>query len=244
MSVSGNLAAVNEALEQYRKINVKLTTAEILEKKGRDLGIQLFRGFWALRQKGVTASMKNPADAVFSGPMFKQAEARGWATKIRATELTGPYASLYDAGATARLLKNRKGDYLLRKDAAPTKQALLIAQELATRQRGVGLMGVSFLSKRWRRRDPIKGGDYLVQNTSGKLGLLSSVEQVVDASGGGFFRLKSQVPGLSNPAVPTSSIIAAALAEVRRDMLVYITDRQGKAVVAQLNQISKAGIPL
>jgi hypothetical protein len=239
VEITDNLALVNATLNEYVRVQHKLTVGEVLEKKGRDLGIKLFEGFWKLRQKGLTKWMREPDNAVFSGPMFTLAKKRGWATKVRTTELEGPYASLYDTGQASKFIGRGKRTTFVPSgpgNRALTKSALLVAQELATRQRGVGLLGVSFLSKRWRNRDESKGGDYLVPNTSAKLGELSTIEQSVDAQGNGFFRITNKTPGVATMD-DKLGIISAALTAVRQDMLVYFAEHAAREIKKQLNKM-------
>jgi hypothetical protein len=231
-TVTDNLTELNATLNDYAKTQSKLTTGEVLEKKGRDLTIKIWEGFWAIRQK-VSADLRDPEALVFRGPMFTAARRRGWATKVRDNVLSGPYADLYATGQASKILRGGKA---FKTDGRPlNKRALLVAQELAMRQRGVGLLGVSFLQFRWRHRAPAKGGSYLVKNVSRKLGTLSQVEQTVTETGGSF-HLINLTPGVMT-VDNQLGIIAGAMRAARADMLAYLVRKQADALNRQLNKL-------
>ena len=222
------LQQVNDVLTEYVKLS-KRTPDEVLEKKGRDLNIKIFQGFWALRFKSARSHRKK--GAVFSGPAFDEAAARGWRVKVRpGLELDGSYR-------LARA-KTRGGPKTTRNGL--NNRALLVAQELATRQRGGGLLGVSFLQRRWRRGIRTANGmtgSYLVQNRSGKLGLLSSVQKGQVGPDGHFLRITNRAPGVAI-VDQNKRIIANALEAVRGDTLTYIDRKNRELAQRTLRKIS------
>lgn len=225
--VQHQLARVNDVLTEYVKL-VKKTPDEVLEKKGRDLNIKIFQGFWKLRFKSGKTHRKK--GAVFSGPAFDEAKARGWRVRIR------PGLTLDGSYRLARA-KTKGGPKTARNKLSD--RALLVAQELATRQRGGGLLGVSFLQHRWRRGiKTVNGptGRYLVQNRSGKLGLLSSVQKGQSPQGH-FLTITNQLPAVGI-VDQNKRIIAQALIAVRGDTLLYIDRKVREAAQKALKKIA------
>ena len=226
-STQHQLHRVNEVLTEYVRLS-KRQPDEVLEKKGRDLNIKIFQGFWALRFKSARSHRRK--GAVFSGPAFDEAAARGWRVKVRAgLTLSGDYRL-----ARAKTTGGGKG-----KRSGLNNRALLVAQELAMRQRGGGLLGVSFLQHRWRRgKRTEKGptGSYLVQNRSGALGLLSSVRKGVTADGA-FLTITNQAPGVAIMD-RNRSIIRNALAAVRGDTLIYLDRKNRELAEKTLRKIA------
>lgn len=220
------LQQVNDVLTEYVKLS-KRTPDEVLEKKGRDLNIKIFQGFWALRFKSARSHRRK--GAVFSGPAFDEAAARGWRVKVRpGLQLSSDYR-LARAKTTGG-----KG-----KRSGLNNRALLVAQELAMRQRGGGLLGVSFLQHRWRRgKRTEKGptGSYLVQNRSGALGLLSAVRKGVTADGA-FLTITNQAPGVAI-VDKNRRIIRNALDAVRSDTLIYIARKNQELAEKTLRKIA------
>lgn len=221
LEVTHDLGRLNEELALYLKLS-KLSVQEVVDKKGRDLGIKLFKGFWRLRTKGSA----NP----FAGPMFTLAKARGWRTRVRTRAIeVEPYLSIQKQGFFMRRVM-RKG---VEKDVKSrrSRRGLAVAQELSRRQHGAGLLGVSFLQRRWRSRS---NGRYLAVNKSKKLGMLSTVESGPSADGA-FYRIVNYTPGIDTVG-GGRGLFATAIREVRQDTAVYLVRKQMQALRRSLNQ--------
>lgn len=229
VEVVEDLQALNAELALYMEVSKK-TAAEVLEKKGRDLGIQLWRGFWELRTKG--------GKAAFSGPMFKAAEKRGWRTKLRSQVIEDePYLGIWQARRQVKARRDKAGD-LVASGKRRSRRGLLVAQELARRQRGAGLLGASFLAFRKRNDKTAANGWRLVENRSRKLGLLSRVTSGEDADGNAFFRIQNFTPGVDTVG-EKNSIFAKAIGAVRADMATYLVRKQMTALRQCLKRSNK-----
>jgi hypothetical protein len=218
VSVEEDIGRLNDELALYMKLS-KLTAEEVVAKKGLDLNIKLFRGFWALRARG--------GRNAFKGPMFTDAKARGWRVRVRRKELVDePYASIQRQGYIERRYKNKKGKDVTRK-LKRSRRGLLVAQELAFRQRGAGLLGVTFLQRRWRKNSANRGR-FLAVNKSKRLGELSMVE-TGPLQDGAFFRLRVFTPGIDTVG-ESRGIFATAIRQVREDTAVYLVRKNMEAL--------------
>lgn len=226
VTIQAKLAEVNQALNEYVAAARK-SPDEVLEKKGRDLAIKVFQGFWAQRLKATKAQRK--AQAGFRGPAFDEAKARGWRVKIRSgLKLNANYRLARAKTKGGRTKRNGLSDY-----------ALLVAQELSMRQRGAGLLGVSFLHRRWRRGTRTstgRTGRYLSHNVSKKLGLLSAVEKGQNGDSH-FLRITNKTPGVAIVDA-NKQIIAIALERVRADTRVYLERKAKEAGDRALKTLS------
>ncbi|EIP96873.1 hypothetical protein OpiT1DRAFT_01300 [Opitutaceae bacterium TAV1] len=232
------LDALNAELAMYEQLSGK-TNIEVVQKKGYDLGIKLFQGFWVLR----TQRSKAP----WSGPMFRAAKARGWRTifsrKNYGKHYENPYAitdepyrSIWESGRNARLKRGEKGKVDMSRRRR-SRRGLAVAQELSRRQRGAGLLGVSFLTL--RRGGAInkqrRNAAFVVNNTSRKLGLLSHVESGSGADGSAFFRIVNYTPGVDTIGMKRG-IFATAINQVRADTQVYLVRKQMEALRKSLGK--------
>ena len=218
VEVQEELDNLNATLALYAQVNSKLTTEEVLAKKGKDVGIKLFQGFWSLRETGSRGD--------FGGPLFKEAAARGWRTKLRSKEIyKEPYLGISQFGRTARM-RMRKGELRQVLGKKRSARGLLVAQELARRQRGIGLLGLSYLMFRKRddRNDP-KGWRLVENKTSRKFGMMSRVTSGIDEAGNGFFRIENFTPGIVKVGEKLG-IFAAAFRAAQADMAQYLVKKQ------------------
>jgi hypothetical protein len=221
------LGELNAAIALYAQLS-KLGAQEALWKKGHDLRIKLWDGFWNLR----TARTKG-GKAGFSGPLFDEARRRGWRTKIREggdTIYKEPYASIYNFGRMARLRRNKKDGLPMPAGRYRSARGLHVAQELARRQSGIGLLGLSFLQFRKRADRTMPKGFRLEKNkTSRKWGTLSSIMTGFDGGGNPFFRIQIFTPGIV--AIDSRyHIFAKAINQVMSDMAVYTVRKQMEAL--------------
>ena len=211
--VREDIGKLNEELALYMELSKK-TAQEVVDKKGLDLNIKLFRGFWALRTKGGRNAWK--------GPMFDQAAARGWRTKLRKRVVEDePYLSIYQFGYFSRRVKRKKG-MGTQTDKHRSRRGLLVAQELARRQRGAGLLGITFLQRRWRSSQA--KGRYFATNKSRGLGTLSMIESG-PLEDGAFFRVRVFTPGIDTVG-EGRGIFATAIRQVREDTAIYLVRKQ------------------
>ena len=222
VEVKEELDALNATLGAYLQVQSKLTTEEVLAKKGKDLGIKLFQGFWKLRELGRRGD--------FDGPLFRQAAARGWRTKLRSKELfKEPYFTIAQFGRTAKM-RYRKGEPRPSFGKKRTARGLLVAQELARRQRGIGLLGLSYLMFRKRDdRNDLKGWRLVENKTSRKFGLMSRVTSGIDEAGNAYFRIENFTPGIATVG-EKQGIFAEAFRAARADMAAYLARKQTEAL--------------
>jgi hypothetical protein len=217
VTVREDIGRLNEELELYSKLS-RLTAQQVVDKKGIDLNIKLFRGFWALR-------IKNGRNA-WKGPMFDQAAARGWRTKLRKRVVEDePYLSIYQFGYFSRRVKRKKGTGT-KTEKQRSRRGLLVAQELARRQRGAGLLGITFLQRRWRSNQA--QGRFLAVNKSRGLGTLAMMESG-PLEDGAFFRLRVFTPCIDTVGEGLG-IFATAIRQVREDTTVYLVRKQMEAL--------------
>jgi hypothetical protein len=194
-----DLLRLQRNLQAYAKVRHKKTTDEILNQKGNDLRIQLFRGFWAQRWKKGRNLVRNLL-AQGRGILVRLMRlVPQWAGKIPATDKRGRALNLYQK---------------------------LVAQEIARRQSGTGVLGVSFLRKRWRFKDNAR---FLVTNRTRGLGMAASFEKKDDS-----FVISGFTPGLARVA-QTYGILNKALARVSADIEKYLARKLGPAFVEQLH---------
>lgn len=191
-------AELDKALRDYVRLSGK-TVDEVLAKKGNDLRIQLFRGFYSKR--------------LARGASHQQMLARsrsGRGTLTRWKTLGASYIGNVPDSATGAPLN---------------KQQALVWQELQRRDKGAGVLGTAFLI---RRRRSAKAGSYLARNTSRLFGTLAEVEQRESLSGEtpeGSFRVSGYAPGQAAVA-RRYGIETAAIAAVLSDIRPYLQRKQ------------------
>lgn len=216
-SVREDIGRLNDELALYVKLS-KLTAEEAVAKKGLDLNIKLFRGFWALRTRG--------GRSAWAGPMFTEAKARGWRVRVRRKVIEDePYLTIQRQGYIERRRKRKDGTDAVRK-VKRARRGLLVAQELARRQRGAGLLGITFLQRRWRSN--ATRGRFIAVNKSKRLGELSMID-TGPLPDGAFFRLRVFTPGIDTVG-ESKGIFATALRQVREDTAVYLVRKNMEAL--------------
>lgn len=218
-TVESNLKEFNAAFARY----VEVWTArghgildDALEKKGRDIGIRLWKGFTAHKWGGAG---KPPSNLARSELDDRAAEGRG--IKVR--------ASLRDEYLAARTeLRNatrgKKTAGVIKKKIALWQS--FVGRELALRQRGIGVLAASFL---WFRKRGRGNGVYLVPNRRGRA--IGAVER-----GPTFFRIIADVAGQS-VVDSRYAIVESVLAGATEDIESYLKTRERehfRAVFANL----------
>lgn len=190
--------------KEYVKV-YKKSEDEILNKKGNDLRIQLFKGFWAQRWK------KGNKGGAFK--LLKALVAAGKGVYVRLMRLVEPWASqLPDKTKSGKPLNIRQK---------------LVAQEMMRRQAGVGILGVSFLRKRWAYR---KESRYLTTNSTRGFGKAVTFEKR-----DGEFIITGFTPGLARVA-QKYGIINGAIRKVSADIETYLARKLGPEFVQTLHK--------
>lgn len=192
-------------LQRYYLLSGK-TISDILDQKGNDLRIQLFRGFWA--QKFGGGGTKK------TGIAFRELARRakaGIGTKVRLMFLDGRWGSPPSTDKRGRAL---------------SLWSQLVWQEATRRQQGIGVLAVSFLSKRFRDK---RGERYLAENKSKTIGTLVRITKTADT-----FLIHGMTPGL-NEISSRYGIKEKAMNAVSKDMEPYISRKLGEAAQKALN---------
>lgn len=138
---SPDLQRLQLSLREYAELSGK-TDAEVLAKKGRDLGIQLFRGF---RQHKFGGSERQRGQQGVAWRELRQRTAAGLGTRVRPSLLQSS-----GRGRSRRRINARQE---------------AVRREVAARQRSRGYLAASFL---WFRRRDAAVGRRLVRNRSGR----------------------------------------------------------------------------
>lgn len=176
----------------------KQSAFDACEKKANDLRINLFRRFYDIRLK----------DQGFKMPK----EGRG--VIVRQKTLGSKYES--DAPKVSKT--GRKLNWY--------QQA--VWQEIARRQMGSGLLGISFLFRRWNKN---KTG--LVENKSRALGALAQVESNIHNDQTGLsasITLRGMAPGMRKVS-DRHGVVTGAMQDVKQDMQVYINRKMLQAAI-------------
>ena len=188
---------LNKRLREYLDLSCK-TTEEVVSKKGNDLRISMFQKFKEHRWGGTSGS---------KGIAVAEWRARGYKIKVRKSLL-----------AKARGLKPKKH---------VNAWARAVGMELKARQRGIGVLGASFLVRRWdsKRRK-------LIVNTTGRKGRTMLAEFAFDAhpiSDSCEYTATGYRPGL-DVVSGRYHIASMAMSEVSADMEKYIKRKQEEAM--------------
>lgn len=194
-----DIARLQRNLQAYAKVRHKKTTDEILNQKGNDLRIQLFRGFWAQRWK----KGRNLVRALL---------AQGRGILVRLMTLVPKWA-----GKIPQQTKGGRALNLYQK---------LVAQEIARRQSGVGVLGVSFLRRRWAFKNNSR---FLITNKTRSLGKSATFEKRDDQ-----FVITGFTPGLARVA-QQYGILSNALRRVSADIEKYLERKLGPAFLQELH---------
>jgi hypothetical protein len=221
-AVTSNLAQFNAAFARY----VETWTArgngtldDALEKKGRDIGIQLWKAFAAHKWGG---SARAPKDLARSELDARAAEGKG--IKLRASLMAEYLSARGELRAALRGKKTR--------GAINAKIRLwqkFVGRELAIRQRGIGYLSVAFL---WfRKRSSQARGTYFVQNRKGAP--IGEVER-----GEGFFRITADPAGVGKVS-NRYGIVSGVLANATADIEQYLLTRERSQFAAAFASFGK-----
>ena len=187
----------NRALTEYIRGSSR-TQDEILAKKGNDLRLKLFKGFFARKwQGGKTIPFRE----------FKARAKAGKGIRVR--------QSIRSGGIGFEVpFRNRKGRAL-------NDRQRRVYLELKARSRGIGVLGATFIEKRWRWR---KAGRYLALNKTNRVGapMLSLTKQPET------FQLVGWTPGLTD-VDEKYGIVRNAMDTIRREMVKHTIERYKKS---------------
>lgn len=226
ISIDTSLAQFNARFARYAELNKRMPD-ELLEKKGRALGIALFKGF---REHQFGGSPKNKGIAAEEfRARVSRGRAKGNGILVR-DSLRERYEqgrdfltfSMRSAGQSARYATLKADRQEAKRDgrAARKRRANLwqkaVSMELAARESGIGVLAASFL---WfRKRSNNARGTFLVPNRTGKP--LGYVERTANA-----FRIVGETEGLAATDAKHSVIVAAINSEMA-DLDAYIARKE------------------
>jgi len=222
ISIETSLASFNAQLARYMELSKKLPN-QILEKKGRDLGIKLFEGFREHQFGG------NPKRKGIAAEELRQRSSQGRGIRVRPSlrkryeqgreHLTYSVRSFGQGARRSLLLSDyreakREGRAARKRRSALWKKA--VGMELAARESGIGVLAASFLW--YRKRSNNSMGTFLVPNRTGKpLGYVERSENAL--------RIVGETPGLS--AVDAKhSVVVGAINTATADMVEYVTRKE------------------
>ena len=222
ITIETSLASFNAQLARYMELSKKLPS-QILEKKGRDLGIKLFEGFREHQFGG------NPKRKGIAAEELRQRSSQGRGIRVRPSlrkryEQGREYLTYsvrsFGQGARRSLLLS---DYMEAKRdgrAARKRRSALwkktVGMELAARESGIGVLAASFLW--YRKRSNNSMGTFLVPNRTGKpLGYVERTENAM--------RIVGETPGLGTVDAKYS-VVVGAINTATADMVEYVTRKE------------------
>ena len=222
ITIETSLDAFNAQLARYMKLSKKLPD-EILEKKGRDLGIKLFEGFREHQFGG------NPKRKGIAAEELRQRSSQGRGIRVRPSlrkryEQGREYLtySVRSSGQGARrsLLLSDYRDAKREGRAARKRRSALwkktVGMELAARESGIGVLAASFLW--YRKRSNNARGTFMVPNRTGKpLGYVERTENAM--------RIVGETPGLGTVDAKYS-VVVGAINTATADMVDYVTRKE------------------
>ena len=226
ITIETSLASFNAQLARYMELSKKLPN-QILEKKGRDLGIKLFEGFREHQFGG------NPKRKGIAAEELRQRSARGRAKgngiRVRPSlrkryeqgreYLTYSVRSFGQGARRSLLLSDyreakRDGRAARKRRSALWKKA--VGMELAARESGIGVLAASFLW--YRKRSNNSMGTFLVPNRKGKpLGYVERSENAL--------RIVGETEGLAATDAK-HQIVVGAINTATADMVEYVTRKE------------------
>ena len=223
VNVESNIVEFQRMFQRYTELNSR-APEELMEKKGRALGIALFQGFDAKKFGGPGKKKHGLARA-----QLDERTADGRGTKVRPSLLDAYKSERAAFGSSIRslgqLARNeirstqykqlRAESRMMRKKRAGLWNRVVSA-EVKARQAGIGMLAASFLW--YRKRQSQAKGTYIVPNRTGKP--LGYVER-----GEGFFRIVSEAEGI-DVVDARYGIVQAALQRETADMAEYIAKKE------------------
>lgn len=222
ITIETSLASFNAQLARYMELSKKLPN-QILEKKGRDLGIKLFEGFREHQFGG------NPKRKGIAAEELRQRSSQGRGIRVRPSlrkryeqgreHLTYSVRSFGQSARRSLLLSDyreakREGRAARKRRSALWQKA--VGMELAARESGIGVLAASFLW--YRKRSNNSMGTFLVPNRTGKpLGYVERSENAL--------RIVGETEGLAATDAK-HQVVAGAINTATADMVDYITRKE------------------
>lgn len=223
VNVESNIVEFQRMFQRYTELSSR-APEDLMEKKGRALGIALFQGFDAKKFGGPGKKKRGLARA-----QLDERTADGRGTKVRPSLLAAYKSERAAFGSSIRslgqLARNeirstqykqlRAESRMMRKKRAGLWNRVVSA-EVNARQAGIGMLAASFLW--YRKRQSQAKGTYIVPNRTGKP--LGYVER-----GEGFFRIVSEAEGI-DVVDARYGIVQAALARETADIVEYLAKKE------------------
>lgn len=227
-TATANLDRLNRALLDYQRVRVKLTWMEVLEKKGRDLSVQLYLATNA-RQWGGAGKIKRK-----QGLVIATAEMRARAAMRIGTRLRPDLLKEYEQQARTLSRETRSG-VSRRNRTVKSRDKLSLWQSYVGREIGLRAKGIGVLSVGWlwfRKRSSQSRGTFYVRNKTGrKLGWAHIGENSL--------WITNRQDGIAE-VVERYGIVRQAENAVLKDIGIYMARKQGRAIGLALLE---AGLP-
>ena len=225
ITIETSIDAFNAQLARYMQLSKKLPD-EILEKKGRDLGIKLFEGFRSHQFGG------NPRRRGIAAEELRNRSAQGRGIRVRPSILAKYRSERSKLNSALRSIGQRKrsasehgtlDDWSNARDERATMRDLraklwqrTVGAELSLRESGIGVLAASFLW--YRKRSNNARGTFLMPNRTGKpLGYVERTENAL--------RIVGLTPGLS-VVDAKYSVVVGAINTATADMVDYVTKKE------------------
>jgi hypothetical protein len=201
-----DVARLQRNLKAYLDAPHKRTVLELLSHKGNQMRIELWRQFWKHRFIKRKGDWRNTLKRIIGGGIGK-------GIKVRWQSLHSPWDSRVPV-----VDKNGKKLSLYQK---------LVAQEIMRRVSGSGVLGVSFLTKRWKKSKGAK--PFLIENRTNTLGQSARFELRDD-----FVQITGFTPGLEKIAL-RYGILREVIRKANEDVEGYLADHFGPAFLTALH---------
>ena len=223
VNVESNIVEFQRAFKRYTELSSR-APEDLMEKKGRALGVALFQGFDAHKFGGAGKKQRGLARAQLAE---RSADGRG--TKVRPSLLAAYKSERAAFGSSIRslgqLARNeiRSTQYkqlraerrMMRKKRAGLWNRV-VGLEADARQAGIGMLAASFLW--YRKRQSQAKGTFTVPNRTGKpLGYVDRGE--------GYLRIVSEVDGI-DVVDARYGIVQAALQRETADIAEYLNRKE------------------
>lgn len=226
MNVASNLPQFNSALASYIAAHQgRKGVQEIMQKKGNNLGMRLFKVFSDHKWGGPGKPKKNLARAELDARVStgKGIKVRSLILKTYQRERASMNYFSRSVGQRLRFFKGTLDDWSSLRDKREKNKEQrsnlwrkAVQSELSARQRGIGMLAASFLW--YRKRSSQARGTYYVKNRSGKYNLGYAV---ADESS---FQIVADAPG-SAQVDARYGLVNQAISEEMADIEKYFMDR-------------------
>lgn len=221
-----DISGLVSMLRAYGELSRK-TLPEVVAKKGNDLRIRLWSRFWAIRWQGPKSIVDD---------QFASRKQIGKGILVRLRSLSDRFLSVSGKKLPEREKTKRVG---AREKRKLTLWQKLVWQELQRRKWGMGVLGLTFLTKRWADK---KGGRVLVSNRSGNIGGSYNYDKksLRIRAGESGYELAAFTPGITKMA-SKHGILQGAISDVMADMEPYLRRKMEEAAKAGIPQLKGTG---